>query len=93
MPVVNLGSFAATFVAPLTSEPTDWSNSGSETAVVVYASQPACLRIGQDATLDDFLLTGGSYAKVRIDVGEVLSFVAAAGASAGEVRITLAGES
>ena len=92
MTCVDLGDFADTVVLPLQAMPTSWTNPGPQTAVVIYATVDACLRLQADATPGDFLLLAGAYARVRLDSGARLSVVAAAGAT-GEARVTLAGES
>lgn len=91
MTCVELGNFTATAVLPLTDTAATWVNPGPQTAVVLYATADACLRLEADATPGDFLLAAGAYARARLDAGDRLSVIAAT-AAVGEARVTLAGE-
>ena len=90
---VTLGEFRSTHVAPINATPGVYDPPGPYSEFVVFASTDTMLKLCDasspaPASNADFLLVAGCYARLQMDDGYTLSWVAADTAPDGEIRIT-----
>lgn len=93
MPYSMLGSFRNTVVEPATTNtPETWTNNGPFKAFLVLATVDVYLRRDVSVTANDMLLLANEPARLVIETGGSLSWMATATNPSGSIRITELGE-
>lgn len=92
---VTIGEFRNTHTGTVTSSAQNYTPPGPYSEYVVLTTVDTCLRLKevgdtQDgvATVNDFPLLAGVYARVQIDPGYELSWIGASGSDDGAITIT-----